>query len=466
MSSPTGGGDQPPKSPLQEITQPFVDVVRAPRALWGINLPYFLEGWCYWGIVGYLSMYFSNYVSLGEQPAALSVGFQTWGITLAMVLFGGLADRWGVRAALLLSFALMAIGRAVLAATPYLGLGGGGTWSALHFLSLAGILLVILGYGMYQPAAYAGVRQFTTPKTAAMGFAMLYALMNFGGWLNSFFAPIRKSVGIAGAYWIYVALTVVSFIATALILTRRTVAEATAAARAGGTGGPAPAAEPAASLMGTKTGGGLVQWLRNHPLADVKYTVFIFSLIPVQTLFAHFWFTFAKYLERAFRGNWIGDNFEWVLNLNSALIFVFVPIVAAITARRKAYNMMLLGTFTMAAPTFFLALGPNPVTIFAYVLLMTIGEAIWQPRFLGLATQIAPEGRAAAYSGVAQLPWFLTKVVTSFYAGWFLAKYCPADGPLNTEFMWLVYALIAIATPILLVLMRPWLSRGLKMTAI
>ncbi len=50
-------------------------------------------------------------------------------------------------------------------------------------MTMAGIFLVVVGYGMYQPAAYAGVRKFTNPKTAGMGYAMLYALMNLGGWL-------------------------------------------------------------------------------------------------------------------------------------------------------------------------------------------------------------------------------------------------------------------------------------------
>ena len=33
-----------PKSPLGEIIQPFIDLAHAPRALWGINLAYVLEG--------------------------------------------------------------------------------------------------------------------------------------------------------------------------------------------------------------------------------------------------------------------------------------------------------------------------------------------------------------------------------------------------------------------------------------
>ena len=84
---------------------------------------------------------------------------------------------------------------------------------------------------MYQPAAYAAVRQFTTPKTAAMGFAMLYALMNLGGFLPSFFSPIRNRVGISGAYWVYVSFTVIALLATFFILSRKTVAAAIARAK-------------------------------------------------------------------------------------------------------------------------------------------------------------------------------------------------------------------------------------------
>ncbi|MCH8244150.1 MAG: hypothetical protein IH897_16290, partial [Planctomycetes bacterium] len=55
--------DQTPpeqKSPLREIVQPFIDLAHSPRALWGVNLGYFLEGLAYFGMIGYLAMYFNE----------------------------------------------------------------------------------------------------------------------------------------------------------------------------------------------------------------------------------------------------------------------------------------------------------------------------------------------------------------------------------------------------------------------
>ena len=126
-------------------------------------------------------------------------------------------------------------------------------------------------------------------------------------------------------------------------------------------------------------------------------------------------------------------------------------------------STIILGTFVMAVPTFLLVLGANVYTLFGYLFFMTIGEAMWQPRFLQYAAEIAPEGKTAMYMGVAQFPWFLTKVVTSFYSGWFLMRYCPDPSkglPLQTEQMWLIYALIALSSSVILVLARGWMKRG------
>ncbi len=461
LNEQTETAAEKPKSPLREIVQPFIDVVHAPRALWGVNASYLLEGFCYFGVVGYLAMYFNQYVGLSDTQAGPMVGVLTWGITLSMFFFGGRADKWGVRVALIAALCLMIVGRALLAAGPYLGLAGG-LWSPLFFMSLAALVFVILGYGMWQPAAYAAVRQFTTPKTAGMGFAMLYALMNLGAWLPTWFTPIRKAVGISGAYWVYVGITVLSLLLLVTILSRKTVERAIAEARAAsGKVDERPGDKPAAP----KEPFSIVKWLKNHPLADPKFSFFIFALIPVQTLFAHNWLTLPMYVARAYRGTWIGDHFEAAVNLNAILIFILVPIVAALSQKRKVYNMMIAGTAVMASPTFLLALGPSFWTLLGYLVLMTVGEAMWQPRFLQYAAEIAPKGRTGAYMGVAQFPWFLTKVITSLYSGWFLARYCPPEGPTHTQEMWLIYGLIAICSTVLLVLAKGWLGRDFKTKA-
>jgi len=386
---------------VDEIVQPFIDLAHAPRALWGINLAYFLEGLVYFGMLGYLAMHFSDFVFMGmENPdveAHHMVMVLTAGITISMFFMGSIADHFGIRKTLLVAFIFLLAGRILISAAPtVLGLEPGGMWSPLHIVTMLGILLVVLGYGMYQPAAYAGVRKFTSPKNAAMGFAMLYALMNLGGYLPSWAWLIRDSdpglgIGIQGTFWVYTGMTLVALVATYGILTRKVEKRAEeeadqarkeeAAAKAkedNAEEAPAVAKEEEPEIklgFWERMGNNVV----NHPLRDLKFTFFIFALIPVQTLFTYNWLILPQYINRAYDG-FIGEKFELAANFNPLLIFLFVPIITALTQKNKVYNLMITGTFIMAAPAFFLAFGTNIWTLGSYLIIMTIGEALWQPR--------------------------------------------------------------------------------------
>ena len=564
-------GSEPTKSPLREIIQPFIDLVHAPRALWGINLAHVIEGMVYFGMLNYLHMYFNEYVHLNDVWANRMVGVLTAGITIAMFFLGFVADKKGVRFAIILAFCLMLIGRLTLAAGPTVGLEAGeaklaaappdpelvtsapeasaqaatpaasqpasqpagqaavgtastqniGMGSTLHLAAMVGIVFVLLGYGMYQPGAYAAIRQFTTEKTASMGFAMIYALMNLGIVLTAGFGLVRNAIGISGAYWVFCGFTTVALLCTFFILSKKTVEQAIARvkaeneeikrARAADPQAPEGTAPPAQAettervpahlwvsmamlvacvyfipppwrswIWGVIAGVAVVflvllpqarvrilAWLAAHPLANTKFFFFIFCLIPVQTLFAHNWLTMPMYMERAYAEGWpwISRYFEIALAVNPLLVFIFVPIVTAVTQKAKVYNMMILGTAVMGAPTFLLALGPSPWTLFPYILIMTLGESMWQPRFLQYAAEIAPEGRTGVYMGVAQFPWFLTKMIVPLYAGIFLSRFCPQTGVINTEPMWLIYGGIAMTSTVLLLLARGWLGKDFKTKA-
>lgn len=447
-------------SPLREILQPFLDLARAPRALWALNLSYLLEGFAYFGMAYYIAMYFNQYVQLGDRHAGYMAGTLTSGITFAMLFFGGRVDRWGVRRALLVAVLFMAAGRLVLMAAPASGLEGGALLSRLNGLALGGILLVVAGFGIYQPAVYAGTRQVSTEATSGMAFAMLYAMNNLGGWLPTFMPAVRDRVGIQGSMGFFGLVSLAGLVLLLVLLTPRTWREATAAAAA-------PAKAEASAPEPSRRREGLLGWLRSHPLADPKFSFFIFCLIPVQTLFAVNILVLPQYVNRAFHGTWLGANFEAASAFNSLLIFVLCPVVAALSAKAKVYRMMILGTLVMGASPFLLAFQPSAGMLVAYLLVLSIGEAMWQPRFLQFAAEIAPEGRTGVYMGVAQLPWFLTKMLVPLYSGASLARWCPlpGQGELRTATMWLVFGCIAITSCLMLVAARGWVGKDFKTRA-
>ncbi|HMA77040.1 MAG TPA: MFS transporter [Candidatus Krumholzibacteriaceae bacterium] len=522
------------KDSFRELKETLIAFVKAPKALWGINIPYIVEGLVYFGILTILGKFSSENLSLLDTQASLIYSFVTGGITLAMLLLGGFTDKIGVRKSLLLAFATMAVGRTMVALSGTLNLGSG-LWSPMFFVMNSGLLIMVIGYGLYQPAAYAGVKRYTNKRTAAMGYAVVYGLMNLGaffsGFLSSFTRQKSESAfppnGLTAVFWVYVILTVLALIITALILTKKTdknaveriarendeissgeedkeaeskgeeqrpeekinniplIAYITAAIGLFLISGPGLGLSFNKifyfNLFGLKITIdtvftlfiltailGAADFLKRrpwHPFRNKYFSFFIFILIPVQTLFAHNWLTIPYYLDRAFEGTVVSEYFEVFTNLNPILIFFLTPLVAGLTARANIYKMMILGTFVMALPTFLLSFGPNVILFLTYILLMTIGEAMWQPRFLQWIAEIAPEGKTGLYMGVGQFPWFLTKVVTGFYSGWFLVQYCPLDtvpAEMSTGFMWLIYGSIAVISPVGLLLARKWMLGEFK----
>ncbi|NOZ86209.1 MAG: MFS transporter [Deltaproteobacteria bacterium] len=519
---------------FRELGQTLVAFFKAPKALWGINVPYVIEGLVYFGILTILGKFCSENVGLTDEQAGWVYSGVTGGITLAMLFLGGVSDKIGVRKALVLSFVMFLLGRGLIAFSGTMDFGQG-ILSPMFFIMASGLLIMVLAYGLFQPAAYAGVKRYTGPKTAAMGYAVIYGLMNLGAFFSGFISPFvrHRAVsifppnGLAAVFWVYTGFVAVALLITVTILTRKTDKAAVARVEeekqeSGGEEGEKQEdeiqddgkTEPANKIhvdnrllyllvllaVGALAAGIAISngrlsgnpWMKylayvlatvlslgaaadyiyrrpEHPFRDSRFTFFIFVLIPVQTLFAHNWLTLPYYLDRAFHGQVVGDYFEFFSNLNPILIFVLAPLVAGLTAKANVYKMMIYGTFVMALPTLLLAVGPNVYLFLTYVLFMSIGEAMWQPRFLQWIAEIAPKGKTGVYMGIGQFPWFLTKMITGMYSGYFVATYLPkpeTGEATRSGTLWLIYALIALISPIALVFAKGWMNRGMQTRAV
>lgn len=757
-----------------KAVEPFTSLLKTPRGLMGIYISYFLEGLVYFGILTILGKYLSENVGLSDLHAGWVMSFLTGGITLSMLFLGGTSDRLGVRKVLISSLAVLVLARFLLASSGQFFEWGQGLFSPMFWMVIAGLLIVIIGYGAYMPASYAGVKQFTDEKTSTMAYAMLYGLMNLGAFCSGIISPIiRQGYGIQWVFWLYVILTLLACLSVVFFITKDVEKRDTKTEIKASEETPtekkqslftdikflvlllgwvipglvllilyltrdisplkkeatnievvlssmvsdkgldrdrliqdgkklieyAESIKPVQSpkvyadipmfemlkklviakgrflvdlgmkheqaltqskiekdkiknvlmevrsigieemavayaltgqvdknvidtlrrrmkhgseetvLIDEKANSQILDWVKmdrltmiknlsddlqrrgntvlqilgrgdhvismsmdidaqvlngisemvrdeaiefiqqylvmsslyylsvlpemiqgekhddtslalarisndnetlsslfsvvedqgiktpfavkflawaerygivlligivflimfigyflrkrpDHPFRDLRFVFFIFILIPVQTLFAHNWLTIPYYINRTFGGTWVGDNFEFFSNINPILIFILTPLVAGLTANKKPYTMMISGTFVMALPTFLLAIKPDPLLLLGFIFLMSVGEAMWQPRFLQWIAEIAPKGKTGAYMGIGQFPWFLTKVLTGLYSGWFLSRYCPMVGPQDTQTLWLIYGLIAIISPVSLLIAKGWMEKG------
>ena len=73
-------------------------------------------------------------------------------------------------------------------------------------------------------------------------------------------------------------------------------------------------------------------------------------------------------------------------------------------------------------------------------------------------TYVPVELQHVAY---ANIPWFMVKALAGLYTGKMMGRFCPAEGVQNTETMWLIYALVAMISPVGLVIAQKWVRKGL-----
>jgi dipeptide/tripeptide permease len=457
MSDAPESANSEPKQDIS-LSETIRLLLKGSRGFWLVNMVNFADGIAYFGILTLLVLYLGQSIHMSDAWAGRAVSFFTGSVTLFMLAGGFIPDKFGVRRALTLALVILLAGRLLLLAAP--GFGSPLGMQTAVWLSL---LLMGLGSGIMQPTLYAGGKEYTDPRTAAVTFSLIYAVMNLGIVAENFLSPFIRTdapfinvgplhvnglgKGISGVFWFCTGVTVVVLLLKLLFFTRKVERTDRVVFQTD----KEKAEQPHQSWW---TG------VRELPLFDPRFAFFIFILLPVQTLFAHQWLTIPDYIMRAYPED-VGAKYEWIAGINPFIIVIFVPLISALTRKAKVLNMMIIGTTISAAISFILVPGPGLARLLIYSVIFSLGEATWSSRFYEYVAQIAPPGKVGSYMGMAGIPWFLAKFTTGLYSGVFLEKFIPAGGPHDTTTLWLIYSLIACASPIGLVLARKWLDQGM-----
>lgn len=210
-----------------------------------------------------------------------------------------------------------------------------------------------------------------------------------------------------------------------------------------------------------------------------RFLAFLTLAAFVRLIFVQMHYTYPKFGIREL-GEGAPIGMLWAIN--SILIIVLVPIVGALSQRVSAYQMVTWGSAIAAASVFILTLPPawfrgaadsplltwiwswylglsgsvNPwyAMILIYVIVLSVGEAVYSPRLYEYAAVIAPKGQEGSYMALSYLPFFMAKLLVASFSGVLLARYCPEIGPRDSSTMWLIIALTTTIAPVGLIALR------------
>jgi len=416
-----------------------------PKVFWTANVVELFERAAYYGCFIALALYLTDRVGFTDIETGWVIAVFASTLYFMPTFMGLLADKIGFRSALVLAFALLTAGYALLGAFQQKG-------TAL--LSLA---LILLGGAIVKPVISGTVAKCSDEAHRARAFSIFYQMINIGAFAGKTVAkPLRTGLGLEYINFYAAAMAFVALIF--VLLFYRNVDD------------------HGAGRTAREIFAGLMRVVKNARFMALIIIVGGFWAIQGQ-LYA----TMPKYTIRLIGQ---GASPEWLANINP---FVVVLLVIPIThLMRKVRPVGSIAVALLIIPFSALAISLSPVlegitgpsiklvgslTMSPITAMMIIGialqglaECFLSPRFYEYASRQAPEGETGLYMGYSSLTTFFAWLFGFAISGYLLDAYCPDPKKVAPEMMqsayahahyiWYYFAAIGVAAFLLLLVFR------------
>jgi POT family proton-dependent oligopeptide transporter len=405
-------------------------------ALWLLLLLTAMEAFSYYTLSNVLTLHLTDVLGISDVMAGTHFGLRGTATMLCSTLAGPVIDMLGSERILPFAFVLSATGRAAFALA---------TSSPQALLAM--YVPMAAGHGMTNAAITICVKRATSlpgGPSAAWGFAMQYCALVLG------IALCGPTIDIVTA-------------AEAPNLPYRKLELLSAACSALGIGvsaaylhGHAVSSSPLQPNVASAASAG--DFLRRTLCTRRfgRFAAFSIAILPgcmvIRNLDGGI---FPKFMLRTF-GPHVSKGTIYALN---PLIDLFaVPLVSVALRERTHFELIRAGlTFAAFSPLAVAVLGPSIPSVISFVVLLTIGDFLYNPRLQAYAMAVAPDGREGSFAGAMHAVAFLAELPAGLLGGWLVNRHCSeadtaAMGPdgCNATGLFGQLALFALTSPVLL----------------
>ena len=443
---------------------------RFPATFWFANVAELFERAAFYGMFISLQLYLVGEVGFTDTSAGFLAGAFSFGLYLLPPFMGALADKMGFRAALILAFALLTAGYALLG------------MFQIKTTVAAALFLVIVGGAIVKPVISGTAAKCSDNLNRARAFSIFYLMVNIGSFSGKTFAPfIRQGVDLPVFGKFALGLKYVNFYAAAMAFVALILV--TIAYR-----------NPDSEGKGKSFVD--VFWAFIHVLCNIRFMCLIVIVAGFWTIQGQLYAAMPAYIIRL-----VGEQArpEWLANINPLVVVTCVVFITHLVRNVKPENSIAISlaiipfsALSMAVAPFLqraygnsvdiIGLSMHPITVMAIIgiALQGLGECFLSPKFMEYASMQAPKGEEGLYLGFQNLHSSIAWLVAFILSGFLLDRYCPDPKKLeaidpaayaqwqeaiagnaampaayaNAHYLWYVYAAIGVASLLALLVFK------------
>ncbi len=377
-----------------------------PRTFWVANTIELFERWAWYG----LFMLFANYLTGSSDVGALEFSQSQKGIIMGVgtgvlyflpILTGAIADKYGYKRVLLLSF--------VIYITAFIAFPFFDTFTGVFLI----YLYLAFGAALFKPVISATIAKTTDESTSSIGFGIFYMMVNIG----AFFGPLVTLLYKQNYDQVfYISAGFISLNLILLFFYKE------------------PEQEKSEESLSKAIGRIFINiW---QVIMDYRFMIFLLIVAGFWSMYYQLFFMLPVFIAQWVDTStlygffkeyipFIAENYghngqleaEFITNFDAMFIIIFQVAVSALVMKKKPLNTMLAGFIIASVGMALTLITQNVIHIVIAMFIFAVGEMAASPKITEYIGKIAPQNKKALYMGYSFLPVFLGSILAGVISG-------------------------------------------------
>ncbi len=368
------------------------------RTFWTANTMELFERWAWYGMFMLLALYLTGSKDEGalgftQEQKGYMMGPVVAFLYFLPVITGAIADRYGYKKVLIISYVIMAFGYTALA------------FVQDYILFYIAFIFLAVGAALFKPLITATIAKTTTPKTSSVGFGIFYMMVNLGAVIGPIVASKARDASSWKLIFLISAAVIIFNIILVLLLYK----------------------EPAREKKQGSLRDALYEIFNNILIAvkDVKFLIFLLIIIGFWAMYNQLFYTLPVFIDQWVDTSALYDSLyaiwpalaefygdpdkgivapELVTNFDAFYIVLFQVLISYMVMRFRPINAMISGIIVASIGLALTFMTSNVLFIVLAILVFGVGEMASSPKISEYIGRIAPKDKVALYMGASFIP--------------------------------------------------------------